>query len=173
MEIIFQRGFSNLKQEKIIIKRGEIAVSELTILMTNISSCVSICMYNPEKKVGGITHISNSRNDDTTPSGRYIKKSGYHYTDEAIPGILSIFSEKYGITSPKKLHVIVAGGLTREGPIVEVLREIEKYHFTIAGMDIMRNLYRSVIFDPARGIITIKRKTPFSEIKPVRTFTLL
>lgn len=161
-----------MKAKRIIVKRGEIAVSDSLVLQTHISSCVSLCLYHAEKGIGGITHISNSRADDTTPSGRYVKKSGYHYADEALPEVLAIFKEKFNILSTKKLKVVVAGGLSREGPIVEVLSEMEKYDFEIIGMDILRNLYRSVILDPAQGLVTIRRKSPFSEEKPTKTFRL-
>ncbi len=63
-----------MDKEEIIVLRGEIKTSNLHILQTKISTCVSVCLYHPLYAIGGITHISGSRKDDTSPSARYIKK---------------------------------------------------------------------------------------------------
>ncbi len=80
-------------RDRILVNRGEVTVSSSDILETHISTCVSVCLYHSEYKLGGITHISRSHEVDNTPSGKYIKTSGYYYADSAIPRLLYLFKK--------------------------------------------------------------------------------
>lgn len=155
-----------------IVNRGEIDAGRTCIFQTHISSCVSVCLYDPQTGSGAITHISNSRISDTTPSGRYIKNNGYYYAEEAVDGAIYIMKKRFRIDSPENLNAVITGGLNREGPILETLDILEKYNFRICGMDIMRNIYRTVIFEPAAASVTILRRKPFSDYLPYVQFRL-
>ena len=155
-----------------IVNRGEIAAGRTCIFQTHISSCVSVCLYDPQTGSGAITHISSSRVEDTTPSGRFIKNDGYYYADNAVEGAILVMKKRFRIDSPENLNAVITGGLNREGPVLETLDILEKYNFRICGMDIMRNMYRTVIFEPASGSVTILRRKPFADYLPYVQFRL-
>ncbi len=153
-----------------LVNRGEVRVSSAHILETRISSCVSVCLYHPDFKIGGITHISRSRNNDTTPSGKYVTTNGYYYADKAIPRLLYLLKQSHSAIRDQSLEMVVAGGVNNEGPILETLSELEKYEFKIVGRDVNKMLHRHVIFDVPSGIVTVNRKKPFAEVKTARCF---
>ena len=155
-----------------IVARGEVEISDSKILETNISSCVSICLYHPNYRVGGITHISSSRKDDTTPSGKYIKKNGYHYADQAVLKLLRLFWGQSKSFIDRSLRIVVAGGVNNEGPILETISCLEKYDFVLVGKDVNRSYHRHVRFDTTYGIVRIKRKIPYTTEASIRKFYL-
>ena len=108
---------NNCPEDIILVSRGEVRVSNCDILRVNISSCVAVCLYHPEFKFGGITHISSSRMDDVTPSGRYIKETGFHYADRAIDELLRQLKVFNKFFRNKSLNMLITGGFKNEGPI--------------------------------------------------------
>ncbi|MBW2605036.1 MAG: chemotaxis protein CheD [Deltaproteobacteria bacterium] len=157
-------------RNRILINRGEVAVSSRAVLETNISTCVSVCLYHPEFRLGGMTHISRSREVDTTPSGKNLRTSGYYYADNAIPRVLHLFGQRYPAIRDKSLEMVVAGGLNNEGPVSETLAKLHEYEFKVVGLDVNKLVYRRVVFDTALGIVTVGRKEPFSKIKVEKRF---
>ena len=152
------------------VNRGEIKTSSRDILETQLSTCVSVCLYHPEFRLGGITHISRSREADNTPSGKYIKTNGYYYADNAIPRLMYLLKQCYPAIRDKSLEMVVAGGLNNEGSVSETLSELRKYEFKVVGRDVNELVYRHVVFDTALGIVTVGRKKPFSEVKSSKHF---
>jgi chemotaxis receptor (MCP) glutamine deamidase CheD len=157
-------------RQRSFVNRGEVKVSGRDILETQLSTCVSVCLYHPEFKSGGITHISRSREQDKTPSGKYLKTKGYYYADNAIPRLVYLLEQRYPAIRDKSLAIIVAGGLNNEGPVAETLSELKNYEFEIIGCDVNKLVYRHVVFDTAVGIVTVGRKEPFSEVKSTKRF---
>lgn len=158
------------KKTSHLIDRGKVEVTSTDILETRISTCVSVCLFHPEFKLGGITHISGSRRDDTTPSGKYLKTTGYYYADNAIPRLLYMLKQSHPAIRNKSIEMVVAGGMNNEGPILETLSELAKFEFKIVGRDVNKMLHRHVIFDVPSGIVTVNRKEPFAEIKTAKRF---
>ncbi len=161
-----------MERQRIIVDRGDVEISDSKILETHISTCVSICLYHPKYKIGGITHISRSLKNDTTPSERYIKRDKYHYPDRAIPRLLHLLF--WGDISFKEssLRFVVAGGVNNEGPILETISHLEKYEFILVGKDINQGYHRHVRFDTAHGIVSVKRKVPYTTEQSLRQFYL-
>lgn len=157
-------------RDRILINRGEVKVSSSDILQTQISTCVSVCLYHPEFKLGGITHISRSRQADNTPSGKYLKTNGYFYADNAIAQLLYLLKKRHPSIWNKSLAVVVAGGLNNEGSVLETLSELKNYEFELIGCDVNKLVYRHVALDTALGIVTVNRKWPFSEVKSTKRF---
>lgn len=155
-----------------IVNRGGIEISDNKILKTHISSCVSICLYHPKYRIGGITHISSSRKDNTTPSGKYIKRNGYHYADQAIPKLLKLFLARDNSIRERNIRYVIAGGVNNEGPILETVSHLEKYDFILVGKDINQSCHRHVIFDTAHGIVRVKKKIPYTTEESIRQFCL-
>jgi chemotaxis receptor (MCP) glutamine deamidase CheD len=127
-------------------------------------------LYHSELRLGGITHISRSREQDKTPSGKYLKTNGYYYADNAIPRLVYLLKQRYPAIRDKSLAMVVAGGLNNERPFSETLSELKNYEFEVIGCDVNELVYRRVLFDTALGIVTVGRKKPFSEVKSVRRF---
>ena len=76
-----------------------------TILRTFVGSCVAICIYDTEKKIGGMAHVMLPKNN-TAKSTKNTKQEG-KYADEAIDVII----EKLNNMSPNlKLQAKIAGG---------------------------------------------------------------
>lgn len=180
-----------MKREEIIVLRGDIITSNRHILRTNISTCVSVCLYHPLYAIGGTTHISGSRKDDTTPSAKYVKtkKNFYYYADDAIQRLLYLLKKRRSSIRNKSLELVIIGGLDLRGPILETLSELgldvvngdrenvelkirmlpeSKYGFKLIGYDIMQKLHRIVRFDTSSGIISVNRKKPFSTHKKIK-----
>ncbi len=157
-------------RDRILVNRGEVQVSNRDLLETQISTCVSVCLYHPELRLGGITHISGSREQDKTPSGKYLKTNGYYYADNAIPRLVYLLKQRYPAIRDKSLVMIVAGGLNNEGPVSETLSELKNYEFEVIGCDVNELVYRHVVFDTVLGIVTVGRKEPFSEVKSTKSF---
>lgn len=157
-------------RDRILINRGEVKVSGRDILETQVSTCVSVCLYHPEFRLGGITHISRSREADNTPSGKCLKTNGYHYADNAIARLLYLLKKRYPSIRDKSLAMVVAGGLNNEGPVSETLSKLKNYDFKVIGCDVNELVYRRVVFDTALGIVTVGRKAPFSDVESAKRF---
>jgi chemotaxis receptor (MCP) glutamine deamidase CheD len=161
-----------MSRATIIVDRGKVKVSDRSILETHISSCVSICVYEPRYGIGGITHISRCRETDTTPSGKYIKKGGYYYADRAIPRLLELICRRDHSIRERCLRLVIVGGTKHEGPIMETTSELKKYEFILAGKDINQSFHRQVRFDTATGVVSVWRRAPFGEGRGTRSFCL-
>ena len=158
-------------RKRIIVYRGEIAFSNENILQTNISTCVTICLYYEKLKVGGITHISRSHQNKSEASKRYFRHDGYYYADTSIQKLLRFFNRQCGLKNEKELKLVIAGGLKNEGPIKETLSELEKYNFTHILSDINKNYYRKILFDPALGKIEITKRMNVLDLEKKKTTT--
>ncbi len=151
------------KKRRIQIKRGEICISSSDLLCASISSCVSVCLYHPGKGIGGMTHISRSRTDDTTPSGRFLVNHGFYYADTALEALLEGFREHHPYIIEKNIESFLIGGIDSEGPVSETLEVLKHYRFREIGADINKKLFRHIVFDTGSGTVSIRRNAPFSE----------
>ncbi|MBN2160598.1 MAG: chemotaxis protein CheD [Spirochaetes bacterium] len=73
------------------------------ILRTILGSCVGVCLYDAEKKIGGMCHIM-------LPSIKEASKSEKKYADRAIPMMLGEMEER-GVDK-KRVTAKVTGGST-------------------------------------------------------------
>jgi chemotaxis protein CheD len=81
---------------------AEIGVSESPdILRTILGSCVGICLYDPEKKIGGLSHIM-------LPVLKSLTSSPKKYADTAIPMLISEL-ERYGASKNRLVSKIIGG----------------------------------------------------------------
>ena len=145
-------------KKKITVKIGEVKISNKIILHATLGPCVSVCLYHRKYRIAGIAHISRSRQNDTTQSGRLLKTTGFYYADTAIKKLLQLFKNKHPSIRNASLELIVTGGLNNEGPILETIYELKKYKFRQIRRDINQCLYRYVILDPVHGILSITRE---------------
>jgi len=155
-----------------LLNRGEVEVSTSEVLTTHISTCVSVCLYHPRFGIGGMTHISRSREDDTTPSGKHIRQDGYFYADRAVPRLVYLLKKRFHAIRGTSLRMIVAGGERNEGPIKETLKLLKSYKFQLTGMDINREWHRHVDFNTSSGIVKIEKRNPLTHQMSTRWFSL-
>ena len=130
------------------------------ILRTVLGSCIGTCLYDQEKKIGGLSHIMLPSSDDD--SARKEK-----YADTAIPLLLEKM-EKMG-ADRKNITAKIVGGATMFKISVESLignignRNIEMvrmvlrdYKIRITAEDVGEDYARTIDFYLDSGLIKIK-----------------
>jgi chemotaxis receptor (MCP) glutamine deamidase CheD len=179
---------------RIQIKRGEIFVTHDDVLESSISSCVSVCLYHPEYRIGGMTHIFGSRVHHSSGSGKFIRAEteGFYYADNAVPKLMSMMKELFPAINRRSLHAAVIGGFDNEGPIVETLDELglkviraeginsytlttrqdSRYKFKLKDHCINDGWLRKVSFDVKNRKISINRKKHDTGIHDVKIISL-
>jgi chemotaxis receptor (MCP) glutamine deamidase CheD len=138
-------------------------------------------MYSSELKLGGMCHISNCRQTDTTPSKRLLRNEGYYYADTAVEELLRrfrIFNKRKKIDT-RKIRIILTGGYNNSMPMLESLQVLgikqlpdgklrteysSKYHFKLRGYDVGQLVHRSVVFDISKAQVTIKKDAPYAAL---------
>lgn len=97
-ELLPKYAYVNLRPGELII------TDQPTIVATLLGSCISICLYHPWKKVGGICHcLLPSRPDN---SG---KKTPHSYVNDTLSYMLHTLEKDYGV-SLQELKVKLFGG---------------------------------------------------------------
>ncbi|UCD85574.1 MAG: chemotaxis protein CheD [Deltaproteobacteria bacterium] len=158
--------FPEIEIIKTLVFEGEVKISEKDILEANVSTCVSVCLYHPGHKIGGMCHITRSREHDVTPSEEYLKTGGYYYADEAMPRLLELLRERCPSIIEGNLESVLAGGRDNAGLITETYNELRKYGFRSIRLDVDQDLFRDVSLNPVSGIVTIIKYIPYSRTTP-------
>lgn len=103
--MMFANNLVETTKEISVPMAGLEIVSGDSILRTFVGSCVAVCIYDKEKKIGGMAHIMLPKNN-TGNSTKGTKQEG-KFADEAIDVII----EKLKNISPSlKLQAKIAGG---------------------------------------------------------------
>lgn len=93
-----------MSQDLVNVGIGDIAASSNTVILrTILGSCVGICIYDEEKKIGGLAHIMLP----VMPDGGKIPNK---YADTAIPNLIEEM-ENLG-ADLKKMTAKIVGGAT-------------------------------------------------------------
>ena len=94
-------------EDHITIPMGGLSVaSASTVLRTFVGSCVAVCIFDPQKKVGGMAHVMLPRNN-TGKTTIGTKQEG-KFADEAIEVMLNKINEM--IPRPGDLKAKIVGG---------------------------------------------------------------
>ncbi len=130
------------------------------ILRTILGSCVGICLYDPENKIGGLAHIMLPENNDTSSNPK-------KYADSAIA--LMIDELRNNGANIEHLVAKIAGGASMFkmpensfiGSIginnVQKVKEVlNHYHITVLGEDVYGDYGRTVDFFLETGKLKIK-----------------
>ena len=130
------------------------------VLRTILGSCVGVCLYDPEKKIGGISHIM-------LPSRKSGEPSKKKYADTAIPFIIEEL-EKVG-ADRKLLCAKIVGGATMfnfssssimadigKNNIMKVKEMLMALNIRIISEDVGGNYGRTVDFFLETGEVKIK-----------------
>lgn len=157
------------------VNMGDVALSYSKPLEASISTCVSVCMYHKDAKLGGMTHIAKAIK--STPRKEYYRRDSLFYGKHAVETLYETIKSETGTIRKESLSLFIAGGLHNEEPVVETLEALglvivqnhvirkkdtpEPFPFTLRGADINENMYRNIYFDPQKGSLTITKHPPF------------
>lgn len=87
---------------------GELYVADNkkdAVLSTFVGSCIALCLYDPQSRIGGMAHIMLPENSGRNPSG---DESAAKYADEALDNTLKMMAEKGALSG--RLVAKIAGG---------------------------------------------------------------
>lgn len=160
-----------LNQYLFIIYAGEyFSSSEDVVISTVLGSCVSVCLFDPISKIGGMNHFMLPEDvvlDESIRIYHRNTKYGIHAMDMLINSVL-----KKG-ASRKNLQAKIFGGASYAGNQGKVgqnnIRFAEKYLFLeeieVTGRDIAGEEARKLFFFPQSGKVLLKRifKTDYFE----------
>jgi chemotaxis protein CheD len=158
---------SNIKNNIVHIKIGELAVSKDKILTTIVGSCVACCIYDEKNKVIGMAHIMlpNSNNNASNDNSNNNLKA--KYADTAVKNLIQELA-RYGADTNNLKAKIVGGasifanendedmfniGRKNVDKVKELLKQ---YNIKIVAEDIGGKNGRSVTFDPSTLNIRVK-----------------
>ncbi len=140
---------------------AELGISESPdILRTILGSCVGICLYDPQKKIGGLSHIM-------LPVLKSESSSPKKYADTAIPLLISEL-EKKGASKRCMVSKIVGGATMFKlsensmmseigrGNIAKVRQILEELNIKIIAEDVGGDYGRTMDFQLETGAIRIK-----------------
>lgn len=130
-----------------------------------LGSCVGICLIDATVHVGGLSHIMLPETK-VAPSDTSVCK----FADSAIPEIIKRMEHKGAVRS--RIKAKIAGGARMfeihgaaansamwqigERNVASVKAQLQKYGIPILAQDVLLDYGRTVFFDPATGIMTIK-----------------
>lgn len=163
---------------EIYLQPGEIYWGDAdTRIKTLLGSCVALCLWHPEKNIGGMSHsllpsrgYQSAEGDSEEKTARYIDESIEIFLDEI---------KKHG-TKPSDYHVKFFGGgdmfknvWKKNGPSVgerniEMAKDlISKHGFQLKAEHVGGEGHRNIIFDLWSGDVWLKHasKTKEEEVK--------
>lgn len=98
---------TNSVKSSIIVGMADLKIAKAPDeLVTNLGSCIGLCVYDTSKKVGGMLHLM------LASSGNAKEKEGFKaakYADTGIPEMLSQLKKSYSV-DPKSLSAKIFGG---------------------------------------------------------------
>jgi chemotaxis protein CheD len=134
--------------------------SSPNILRTILGSCVGICLYDPQTKIGGMCHIM-------LPSMREDSKSGKKYADTAIPMVLGEMASKGADRSRIKAKIVGGAkmfnvsensvmGEIGSNNIIKVREVLKSHSVGIISEDTGGNYGRTIDFHLDSGTVKIR-----------------
>jgi chemotaxis protein CheD len=150
---------------EIFLKPGEMHWGDTdTRVRTILGSCVALCLWHPNLKIGGMCHYllpsRRVRNSDEPLDGRY--------GDEAMEMLMKELEKTH--TKPKDYQVKMFGG---SNMFSEILKDVninvgekniqkadelvKKYGFNVASKDMGGTEHRSILFDIWNGDVWLKK----------------
>lgn len=138
-----------------------------TLVTYALGSCVGICLLDPVSHVGGLSHIMLPE-ASIAPGD----KSSAKYADSAIPELLRQMETRGAIRSRVKAKIaggaqmfqIQSGGNGNSNPmwqigqrnVAAVKAMLQRLSIQLLAQDVLLDYGRTVYFDPATGIMTVK-----------------
>lgn len=137
-----------------------------TLVTYALGSCVGICLYDATAKIAGLSHIMLPESKNVPNDSAVCK-----FADSAIPELVKRM-ERMG-ASRSRLKAKIAGGAKMfevngggaggntmwqigERNVASVKNMLQQLRIPIVAHDVLLNYGRTVFFDPATGIVTVK-----------------
>ncbi|OQY08539.1 MAG: chemotaxis protein CheD [Marinitoga sp. 4572_148] len=143
---------------KKIIGIGEYFASKSPdILITlGLGSCVGVCLWDKNKKVGGLIHVMLPKSPD-----KDVKKPG-KYADLGIPLLLKDLKDLGGTNFTAKIFggaAMFKGSSMDVGKknVLSVKEQLKKYGIRVAAEDTGGNRARSIEFNLESGEVMVKK----------------
>jgi chemotaxis protein CheD len=145
----------------------KLAVPPDTLITYALGSCVGICLLDPVTRVAGLSHIMLPIST-ASPGDKNIFK----YADTAIPDLIRKMEQKGAVRA--RIKAKIAGGAQMFGAgkvggggndeiwqigqrnVAAVTAMLAKLKIPIIAKDILADYGRTVAFDPATGIMTVR-----------------
>lgn len=146
------------------ISDTKIALPPDTLITFALGSCVGICMLDPAAKIAGLSHIMLPTRS-VAPNDRNVFK----FADTALPDLVQKMEQKGALRS--RLRAKIAGGAQMFGDqgssanpmwqigqrnVTAVVETLRGLNIPIVAQDVLKNYGRTVSFDPATGIMTVR-----------------
>lgn len=142
----------------------KIATSPDILITYALGSCVGTCLYDPTTKVAGLSHIMLPESR-LTPSDSTVAK----FADTALPHLVKLMEQKGASRARMKAKIAggaqmfaVAGGgnpamwQIGERNVTAVKAMLQKLNIPLMAHDVLLNYGRTLLFDPATGVATVK-----------------
>ncbi|MGI6403358.1 MAG: chemotaxis protein CheD [Oscillospiraceae bacterium] len=139
-----------------------------TLVTYALGSCVGICLLDPVTRIGGLAHIMLP-SIKVSPGDKNIMK----FADTAIPDMVKKMEQQGAFRS--RITAKIAGGAQMFGStssaasnstsdiwqigqrnVAAVIATLQALAIPIVARDVLENYGRTVLFDPATGIMTVK-----------------
>ncbi|MDR2909294.1 MAG: chemotaxis protein CheD [Oscillospiraceae bacterium] len=146
----------------------KIALPPDTLVTYALGSCVGICLLDPMTRVAGMSHIMLP-----TSSVSPGDKNVFKFADTAIPDLVRKMEAKGA--QKARLKAKIAGGAQMFGSsttgkagatgdlwqigqrnVAAVTAMLSKLNIPIIAKDVLADYGRTIIFDPATGILTVR-----------------
>ena len=163
MAVVFEEPAAR-EQELFVVGMGEFIVTaspDAVLSCIGLGSCVAVCVYDFQEKIGGMAHIVLP-NHNGLPGGNHAK-----FADTAVPLLLNEMIRKGGLKS--RLVVKIAGGAqmslapwlrdtfrTGERNLAQVVSALQKEKIALAAADTGGTVGRTVKLHVNTGQVTVK-----------------
>lgn len=133
---------------------GEIIVAESPVIIaTVLGSCVSVCIFDEKKSLGGMNHYALPAASECIEIGQE-----YRYADHAITALVNEITERSGL-EPSELKAKIVGGALEIGKEnIEAARDIlNKFGIEIVGEAVGGELGRKALFHVPSGRLQVAK----------------
>ena len=142
----------------------KIAAPPDTLITYALGSCIGICLLDATAHVAGLSHIMLPEGK-VAPGDAAVCK----FADTAIPELIKRMEKKGAIRA--RLKAKIAGGAQMFEPsgggnsamwqigernVKSVTAMLQKFNIPIMAKDVLLNYGRTVLFDPATGVMQVK-----------------
>lgn len=155
--------------DKIVVKVSDFAVGHNPQILTTqgIGSCIAVCLYEKEKKIGALAHIMLPKLIKISSSENQINP--LRFVDTALPIVIEALKragadkEKLSAKLVGGAHMFkILGGLSEDNLGSKNLRAAEEFltanDIKIDSEDVGGNVGRSLEFDLATGVVKVVTK---------------
>lgn len=137
---------------------GVVVSNEAKVISTVLGSCISVCLYAPRSRAGGMNHFALAQQP-----GEAVGDNPFHYGEEAIRELVDKLQSLTGEPCSQFLAKIaggasgLSGGTNRVGPdnIDLARKSLKLLGIPLLGEDVGGKLGRKVLFYPQTGRLLV------------------